>query len=491
MAGTNELPPQDQQHEEEQNTTNCNFEWDENSQLYYHSSTGFYYNPTEGWYYSSRDGLYYQFENGNYVLLDLDCNKVDQCENLNSCEGMDSDNFVEDEQCIFRDSHKYGEALTERLETVSAEHATDNLGSTIILAEGPPPPSEWLEDTLIELYLSGYPNQAAGNYHDITAPAVDNETDALHATADAAGVNDTYELEEGEFIPDDDFGSNDSSRNIIDEGASWEEESWRAQYGQVNEPNEELTLDIQIVDLWDWEMVRGTGKDGKRQVARLVGRLVKSPSRLHPSLPSGRIRLKTAPIREVHLDLVRVMSGQIYRLKRPSSKYLASVLAYDSSNPSKDWEFPQLLLNRETQQRPRVDGHCAFEEVSTSAVHPHALKKEKQQYVYRDRAAERRTLHGGFGIGPGQKKTPHDADSAPLSPTSACPEEAAAESLSISFGAGSYARKLLEGMGWKEGEALGRSTKGLVEPLQAIGNKGNAGLGWEDSRKKLSIYNVR
>lgn len=59
-------------------------------------------------------------------------------------------------------------------------------------------------------------------------------------------------------------------------------------------------------------------------------------------------------------------------------------------------------------------------------------------------------MHGGFGVGPGQKKAPHDTDSAPSSPTSACPEEAAAESQSISFGAGSYARRLMESMGWKE-----------------------------------------
>lgn len=63
---------------------------------------------------------------------------------------------------------------------------------------------------------------------------------------------------------------------------------------------------------------------------------------------------------------------------------------------------------------------------------------------YRDRAAERRILHGGFGVGPGQKN--HDTPSSPLD----CPQEAAAEALEMSFGAGSYARKLLESMGWKE-----------------------------------------
>lgn len=33
-----------------------------------------------------------------------------------------------------------------------------------------------------------------------------------------------------------------------------------------------------------------------------------------------------------------------------------------------------------------------------------------------------------------------------------------------------------------QGEALGKSTTGLVEPLKAIGNKGNAGLGWNRNK---------
>ena len=70
--------------------------------------------------------------------------------------------------------------------------------------------------------------------------------------------------------------------------------------------------------------------------------------------------------------------------------------------------------------------------------------------MYRDRAAERRTLHGGFGVGPGQKNSKFDEDEQSSSYASANTEEAAAEALNMSFGAVSYARKLLEGMGWKE-----------------------------------------
>lgn len=36
-----------------------------------------------------------------------------------------------------------------------------------------------------------------------------------------------------------------------------------------------------------------------------------------------------------------------------------------------------------------------------------------------------------------------------------------------------------------QGEALGKSQKGLIEPIQAEGNVGNAGLGWPQGRSKL------
>lgn len=90
-----------------------------------------------------------------------------------------------------------------------------------------------------------------------------------------------------------------------------DEENWRAQYGQVIKPVEESVMDFPVVDLWDWLMVRGTKKNGKGEVARLVGRLVRRSVKLHPSMPSGGSLLKTAPICEAHLDLVRVTSGLV------------------------------------------------------------------------------------------------------------------------------------------------------------------------------------
>ncbi|KAL0441022.1 UNVERIFIED_CONTAM: hypothetical protein Sradi_0041100 [Sesamum radiatum] len=305
----------------------------------------------------------------------------------------------------------------------------------------------------------------------------------------ANGDDDIEELEEGEWIPDDpDFWRN-LDEKILDEGISQEEENWRAQYGQVSQLDEEWMSDLQSVDLWDWALVRGTRKDGKTEVARLVGRLRKRSSKLHPSVPSGGGILKTAPVCEVHLDMVRVTSGRIYRLRIPSLQYLASLSVYDASNPTKDWGFPQLSIKNQTEKLPKDDQESESQSLESLGVRKDKilsslkLSSSKKDHVYRDRAAERRALHGGFGIGPGQKNSLTAAGSTPSSPTLQ-PEEAAAESLSMSFGAGSYARKILEGMGWKEGETLGCSMKGLTEPLQATGNKGTAGLGWYDGRRK-------
>ena len=77
---------------------------------------------------------------------------------------------------------------------------------------------------------------------------------------------------------------------------------------------------------------------------------------------------------------------------------------------------------------------------------------QNRSHAYRDRAAERRALHGGFGVAPGQKNPAvDDQEYLPSGST----EEAAAEALNLSFGSGSYARRILEGMGWKEVNPIG------------------------------------
>ncbi|KAL6583769.1 hypothetical protein OROMI_003058 [Orobanche minor] len=457
--------------ESNEQESDCGFQWDENSQLYYHPSSGFFHDPQAGWYYSSRDGVYYKFEDGNYVLLESNqAGEADQ---------PDTNNNTSFEA-------ETSEAQMERKEVSVEPSLVTDLPAcgTSDQPEYPPPPSEWLEDTLIEMYLSGYSNRTTrAAAPDMTLPMEINGLDKLN------GDDGTEELEEGEWVPDDPDFWNNLSEKILGEGVSEEEENWRAQYGQVSkvdESDKEWMSDLQMVDLWDWGLVKGTKKDGKTEVARLVGRLTKRSIKLHPSVPLGGGLLKSAPVCEVHLDVVRVTSGRVYRLRTPSLKYLASLSVYDASNPTKDWGFPQLSIKNLTQnlskhsESQNLEGFGVRKDKSVPSLKIGPSNKDR---VYRDRAAERRALHGGFGVGPGQKYSINGSDFVPSSPTLQ-PEEAAAEALSISFGTGSYARKILEGMGWREGEALGSSMKGLIEPLQATGNKGTSGLGFDNGRRK-------
>ncbi|KAK4844957.1 hypothetical protein QYF36_026469 [Acer negundo] len=389
------------------------FVWDETTQLFFHASSGFYHDPNAGWYYSSSDGLYYKFENGNYELLDSH-----QLFQANDCEATVTDNPVQDglSEQIYCYDENYASVQPDESEAYqcmeSIQHEQDPGHKECTrnqTPENPPPPSEWLEETLIDLYLSGY-NQGDDTANGEMMPLGTDEGDNLKFSAD--GNSDSLELEEGEWIPEYDHGLTHSSEGIFDEGVScysWDEDNWRSQ--------------------------------------RL---------------------LKTAPIREVHIDLVRVTTGQVYKLQSPSAKYLASLSSYDSSNPTKDWGFPEFFPQSEPIQKSKSDSSTLPDQLSASEKH--------QSHAYRDRAAERRTLHGGFGVGPGQKRVLVNDDGRELSPVSTSTEEAAAEALNMSFGTGSYARRMLESMGWKEGEALGSTTKGLVEPIQAIGNIGSAAL---------------
>ncbi|KAL5544616.1 hypothetical protein UlMin_008400 [Ulmus minor] len=473
------------------------FVWDETSHLYFHASSGFYYDPNAKWYYSTRDGLYYKYENGNYVLLHSDSD--DKSEIYNS--GVASfENSTLEEPVIKRVSFEDNEngALLNGVEAYAnqctgngqEEPIAGNSGcGNMHSPENPPPPSEWLEDTLIELYLSGYSNQDVKVTDDVTTPLQMDECEKLELPSD--GNTDAYDLEEGEWFPEDYHGITETSENVSEEGASWDEENWKAQYGQVIRYSEEPIPLVPVMDLWDWALVKGSKKDGKGEVMRLVGRLMRKSAKLHPSMPSGGCLLRTAPICEVHHDLVRVKTGQIYKLQSPSARFLASLSVYDSSNPTKDWGFPELSLGRQLLPLSKSNRKSESETVDEVSVgndlplRDHVLASDKsREYAYRDRAAERRALHGGFGVGPGQKNSIAGPDDFPASTVSGSTEEAAAEALNMSFGAGSYARRILENMGWKQGEALGKTTKGLVEPIQAEGNIGNAGLGWPRGRSK-------
>ncbi|XP_048138294.1 SUPPRESSOR OF ABI3-5 isoform X4 [Rhodamnia argentea] len=390
------------------------FIWDETLQLYFDARSGFYHDPNAGWYYSSRDGVYYKFQNGHYVPLKSDLvdkgdvggtcvNSLQNESQSHTCHGMNNN---------YSSILRHESDACQQEETIADEASSDNEGAVHHASEDAQPPSEWLEDTLIELYLAGYSNQtidAGGESGDAMTPP--EACDRNDFRLSSPGTNDAYELEEGEWIPEDLPVPSVSNEDALNQALLQDEEKWQAQYGQVIQSREEPALEFPVVDLWDWEVVRGSGKDGKSQVVRLVGRLVKRSAKLHPSMPAGGGFLKTAPICQVRFDL-QIGPG------------------------------------------------------------------------YKDRAAARRMLHHGYGVGPGQKNLPSRGDDVGSSGTSVSTEEAAAEALNMSFGAGSFARKVLESMGWKEGEGLGRTVKGSVEPVQAVGNVGSTGLGWPQSRTK-------
>ncbi|GAB2221230.1 hypothetical protein Droror1_Dr00012402 [Drosera rotundifolia] len=443
-----------QQHEETDH--GCDFfAWDEASQLYYHSRSGFYHDTRAGWYYNTHDGNYYKFEDGNYVLLDS-----------YEFQGPESGT----QSCRESSEHPSPEKNNVGCGPADAACSPFQGGADEGLMDSNndeghinhPPPSEWLEDTLIDLYLSGYSGAAAS------------------AADDARLLSETGDGESPLLVDGDDTiheqgGAAGSSEGLTSEDISWDEENWRAQYGQVTRDEEEPLPESQVVKLWDWALIRERKRDGKSEVIRLVGQVVEPSTKLHPSMSSSGVHLKTAPICEVNLDLVRVKSGKVYKLRSPSAGYISTLSSYDASNPTKDWGFPELTIGSINECNGSTIRQVASGNRSSSQFDQRPISR-KMNHVYRDRAAERRALHGGFGVGPGQKSEVLGGRSSSLVSTTT--EEAGSEALDLSFGTGSYARRMLENMGWKEGEGLGKVKQGLREPLQAVGNKGSAGLGW-------------
>lgn len=66
--------------------------------------------------------------------------------------------------------------------------------------------------------------------------------------------------------------------------------------------------------------------------------------------------------------------GQIYRLQNPSARFLASLSAYDSSNPTKDWGFPELSFHEQSlplsKSRGKADSKTACEDLVGSDLPP-------------------------------------------------------------------------------------------------------------------------
>jgi hypothetical protein len=76
---------------------------------------------------------------------------------------------------------------------------------------------------------------------------------------------------------------------------------------------------------------------------------------------------------------------------------------------------------------------------------------EQRKQRYRDRAAERRTLHRGFGTGPGQKGMPvHEMEKLEAETATEMPTALAKAAKARPLGSDNIGKRMLQGMGWKE-----------------------------------------
>ncbi|KAG2586752.1 hypothetical protein PVAP13_5NG075100 [Panicum virgatum] len=347
------------------------FEWDADSQLYHHASTGFYHDPVAGWYYSSRDGQYYIYENGSYMPLTTDLGNEPTSK------------------------YPYDEASQDVWEISCLEQPTPDDEN-----ERVGPPSEWMEETLINLYLSGYSNR--------------------------------------EVIAESSLGNT-----------------------HINEEDRNETTGDKLSNLTSGSASASLNDASSQQVEN--ERETKNSTDVDESLGEGKL----------------------YRLRNPGRKYLASLSAYDSSNPTKDWGFPDIYANPDINLNKQSTAQYQSEVADESSIEggiSTANGKEQKTKVYRDRAAERRNLHRGLGIGPGQKQSNiissdeyegiDDIDSMGTA------------SVDMNFRSSGLhsAKRIMENMGWKEGEGLGKSRRGIVELIQPLINKHGTGLGWNQTR---------
>ncbi|XP_066316110.1 uncharacterized protein [Miscanthus floridulus] len=269
--------------------------------------------------------------------------------------------------------------LTAGLETATPDNENETLGL----------PSEWMEETLINLYLSGYSNSevnaesSLGNTHTNEEGGIETTGSKLDSlTSDSASVSLNDATSKQIEVETETKNSSD-----VHESLGEEEEKWLAQYGQVERLNDDQPLPPTI-DIWDWDVVQDHVSKGQ-PVVRLVGCLSRGSSKLHPSLPARGGLLRTAPVREVHLDLVRVSTA--------------------------------------------------------------ANTMEQKTKAYRDRATERRILHRGLGVGPGQKQSNtnnFDEYEEPIEDM----DSMGTVSVDLNFRSSGLlsAKRIMENMGWKE-----------------------------------------
>ena len=63
-----------------------------------------------------------------------------------------------------------------------------------------------------------------------------------------------------------------------------------------------------------------------------------------------------------------LLSGQVYKLRTPNAAYLASLSTYDSSNPTKDWEFPELSVDRHSLPFSKSSGNHVLKTAAGASI---------------------------------------------------------------------------------------------------------------------------
>ncbi|GJQ08251.1 hypothetical protein GpartN1_g42.t1 [Galdieria partita] len=122
------------------------------------------------------------------------------------------------------------------------------------------------------------------------------------------------------------------------------------------------------------------------------------------------------------------------------------------------------LCRRKFKSNDILEKHIQFSEL-------HRTNLQKQNSIYRDRAAERRQLHPPEDVDNSHSKKSAHSKKRPFSS-----KKLPNQSLDIVNNIGA---KLMKSMGWKEGQGLGREGSGITAPISAVANRGQSGLGSE------------
>ncbi|CAI8016755.1 RNA-binding protein 5-A [Geodia barretti] len=165
----------------------------------------------------------------------------------------------------------------------------------------------------------------------------------------------------------------------------------------------------------------------------------------------------------------------------------------DSDPAHTDWaQLACLVCKRKFQSKEVLVKHQQFSDLHKKnlaslkqnaskavAQHPPPPTEEPAaEMVYRDRAKERREKYGTPAVVPGWKKRlEREIDKAKFSKY----EQPTVEGLKED----NLGNKMLQAMGWNEGQGLGKSNQGIVEPVKAEMRQVGAGLGARGSSHGL------